>query len=102
MHTKAAKLIKLAAVFVILTILTACEDSFIDPFDNDQRYYTIYGYLDQGKNFQNARHYVRIIPVTRRPEVIETPASPQADFDGRVFLTNLNTEVTLLSVSIQV
>ncbi len=82
-------------ILIALIGLNGCDDALIDPFNNDDRYYTIYGFLDQGKNFQDAIHAVRIIPVTRRPENIETPDAPQANFDGRVFLTDLNTDQTL-------
>ena len=30
----------------LLLAVAACDDTFIDPFDNDERYYTIYGFLD--------------------------------------------------------
>jgi len=73
----------------------ACEDSFIDPFDNEDRYYTVYGFLDQMKNFEpGAVQTLRIIPITRFPERIDSPAHPQADLDAVVTTTNLNTGQT--------
>jgi hypothetical protein len=30
----------------LLVATDGCDDAFIDPFDNDGRYYTLYGYLD--------------------------------------------------------
>lgn len=81
-------------VFLSGLLFLGCEDSFIDPFENDGRYYTIYGYLDQAKNFEpGATHAFRVIPVTRRPAVIESLSSLQADIDGRVFITNTLTGV---------
>ncbi len=79
----------LAGVMTGLSV--GCEDSFIDPFDNDARYYTIYGFLDEGKNTQLlVPHEVRVIPVTRFPERITSPLNPQADLDAKVFSRDLN------------
>jgi len=72
-------------------LAAGCEDSFIDPFDNDQRYYTIYGFLDEGKNTQVlVPHEVRVIPITRFPERITSPLNPQADLDAIVFSRDLD------------
>ncbi len=72
-----------------------CDDAVIDPFKNDGKYYTIYGFLDESKNFTSgARQALRIIPVTRRAAQISSPSDPDADFDGRVFLTDVNLEQT--------
>ena len=67
-------------------LFSGCDSSFIDPFENDDRFYTIYGFLDQTTNFQpGATHAVRVIPVTRRAERIEDPSDNQASIDARVF-----------------
>ncbi len=80
---------------LIITALGGCDDAFIDPFNNDGRYYTVYGFLDESKNFSfGARQAIRVIPVTRRAARITSPTSAEADFDGRVFLTDLNLEQT--------
>ncbi len=69
-----------------LVLFSACDSSFIDPFENEDRFYTIYGFLDQTANFQpGATHAVRVIPVTRRIERIEDPSDDQASIDARVF-----------------
>ena len=74
----------------------ACDDAFIDPFANDGNYFTVYGFLDQSKNFEIAADQVlRVIPVTRLPERIESPADEQAFIDAQVFTTNLNTQETV-------
>lgn len=77
-------------LFFLLTLplfsFSACDSAFIDPFDNDDRFFTVYGYLDQTTNFQpGATHAVRVIPVTRRAERIEDPSDAQASIDARVF-----------------
>ena len=69
-----------------LVLFSACDSTSIDPFQNDDRFYTIYGFLDQTANFQpGATHALRVIPVTRRIERIETPSDDQANIDARVF-----------------
>lgn len=69
-----------------LVLFSACDSTFIDPFENEDRFYTIYGFLDQTTNFQpGARHAVRVIPVTRSAERIEDPSDGQASIDARVF-----------------
>ena len=69
-----------------VTVLLGCDSTELDPFKNDGRYFTIYGFLDQSTNFTSgASHAVRVIPITRRAEVIKTPFEPQATIDARVF-----------------
>ncbi len=82
---------KLFAIYFLGALLVSgCDTATIDPFNNDGKYYTVYGFLDQAKNFQaNAVQTIRVIPVTRRPELITSPSDPQADLDGRAFLTDM-------------
>lgn len=71
---------------LLLILISGCDSSFIDPFENEDRFFTIYGYLDQTTNFQSgATHAVRVIPVTRRAERIGDPSDEQASIDARVF-----------------
>ena len=72
-------------------LLSGCDDTFIDPFDNNDRFYTIYGYLD----VLETEHRVRVIPITRFPERIESPTDDQATIDAVVTSTDLNTGQTL-------
>lgn len=51
-----------------------------DPFSNDGKYFTIYGYLDERETF----HQVRVIPITRSPERIEDPSDGEALIDAVV------------------
>ena len=72
--------------------LSGCDSTFVDPFSNDSRFFTIYGFLDEAKNLPGAgANTVRVIPITRRAEVITSPADPQATIDARVFVINLAT-----------
>jgi len=75
----------------LLLTVAACDDAFIDPFDNDERYYTIYGFLDAVET----EHAVRVIPITRFPERITTPTNDQATIDAVVTSTDLRTGQTI-------
>ena len=79
-------------LIVLITLVSAivwpgCSDTVIDPFSNDGKYYTIYGFLD----VLETEHTVRVIPVTRHAERIGRPSDPQADIDAQVFSTDLRT-----------
>lgn len=76
----------------LLLVTASCDDTFIDPFDNNERYYTIYGFLD----VRQTEHSVRIIPVTRFPERITSPLDDQATLDGVVTSTDLVTGETII------
>lgn len=58
----------------------SCEDAVLDPFSNDGRYYTIYGYLDSLER----NHKLRVIPVTRRAQNITGPEAEGSDIDATV------------------
>lgn len=60
---------------------SGCRDTFLDPFQNEDKYYTVYGFLDPLVVEQK----IRVIPVTRFPEDIRSPSSPQAVLDAKVF-----------------
>lgn len=84
----------LGALFLLIFGL-GCEDAVIDPFNNDSKYFTVYGFLDESNNFiPGARHALRVIPVTRNAERIESPDDPQASIDARVFLTDVTDSLT--------
>ncbi|MEZ4702345.1 MAG: hypothetical protein R2834_18580 [Rhodothermales bacterium] len=73
-------------------LFAACEDSFIDPYANDERYYTLYGYLDESKNFQpGTLHAIRVIPITRSSQRILEPSDPNAQIDAAVYSIDLET-----------
>lgn len=73
----------------MLFLVGACDSTDIDPFDNEDRYFTIYGFLDE----LQVNHSVRVIPVTRFPEKITTPYSDQAFIDAAVVSTDLQSGI---------
>ncbi|MDX1546823.1 MAG: hypothetical protein R3247_07545, partial [Rhodothermales bacterium] len=82
MTRPAALLLPLALVLGL-----ACGDTGVDPFDNDGRYFTVYGYLD----VLETEHAVRVVPVTRIPQRITDPLDPEAALDAVVTSTDLTT-----------
>ena len=64
-------------------VLVSCTDTTIDPFSNDQKYFTVYGYLDA----LETHHKIRVVPVSRLSATITTPLDPQADLDAVVTTT---------------
>lgn len=75
--------IALAAVLMI----AGCDQTTFDPFDNDNRYYTVWGFLDELKT----EHVVRVVPVTRFQEDIVGPNAEGSTIDAEVFSTDLDT-----------
>lgn len=71
-------------LLVLVLLLGSCGDTVIDPFRNDEKYYTVYGFLD----ILETSHSIRVIPVTRRGELIKDPTDPDARIDARVFSTD--------------
>ena len=87
-----ARIIYLFAITAFGGLLVGgCDDAFIDPFANQNKYYTVYGYLDQTRNFEGGEQFIRVVPVTRQSARIVDPASPQASIDARVFTIDLFT-----------
>ncbi len=72
-----------------IALLSSCGDTTIDPFQNEGNYYTVYGFLDDLEN----THVLRVIPVTRRAERINSPTDDQASIDAVVYTTDLNTGI---------
>ncbi|NNF04725.1 MAG: DUF4249 family protein [Rhodothermales bacterium] len=68
-------------------LFSACDDTFVDPFDNDGRIFSVFGYLDAFAFEQK----VRVIAIKRYPERIHTVTDDQAFIDARVHSTNLVT-----------
>lgn len=77
-------------MLAVCLLLAGCDqDTFIDPFIGQDRYYTIYGFLDENET----EHYLRVIPVRRTPEVVDADDAPQAFIDAEVYSTDLNTNI---------
>jgi hypothetical protein len=84
--------IKAGLYLALLTVLLAgCDDAFIDPFDNEDRFYTVFGYLD----VLETTHAVRVVPITRQSAVIRDPSAPNAAIDAIVTSTELSTGQTV-------
>lgn len=73
--------------FGMLGVLSSCESDFIDPFENESYFYSIYGYFD----LLETEHVVRVVPVTRTPAEIRFLTDPQASIDAEVFSIDLKT-----------
>lgn len=84
---------KRSLTILILTSIwiVGCDDAFIDPFSNDGKYYTVYGFLDQTNNFQGGRQAIRVIPVTRQAALITESNVDEATIDARVFTIDQST-----------
>ncbi len=65
----------------------SCAEDFIDPFENDDRFFTIYGYIDA----QDVSHKIRVIPVTRQEAIIRNRSDLQSALDAEVTLTDQST-----------
>jgi hypothetical protein len=72
-------------ILLLVSVCSSCSDTMIDPFENEEKLFTIWGYLDQ----LSADHAVRVVPVTRFPENILSPTDPQAQIDAEVYSTDL-------------
>lgn len=66
--------------------LSACSSDFVDPFENEERYFTVYGYIDA----RQITHRIRVIPVTRHQAIIRHPSDIQAALDAEVTLTDIS------------
>ena len=74
-----------AALALVVLLVASCDSGTFDPFDNDERYFTVYGFVAE----RELDHKVRVIPVTRLAEAIDDPAHPQASIDAVVTSTDL-------------
>lgn len=77
----------LALSLCSVLLFAGCDDTFVDPFDNDGKIYSVFGFLDSFA-FQQR---VRVIEIKRYPERIRTPTDVQATIDARVHSTDLTT-----------
>jgi len=76
-------------ILVFASVALSCSDTTIDPFENDGNYFTVYGFLDDLEN----THALRVIPVTRRVENIQSPNDDQRIIDAVVYTTDMSTGV---------
>ncbi len=62
-------------------VLASCSETIIDPFDNEDRLFTIYGYLNPLDTLQT----IRIIPVSRRNEPLNGARESIKTIEAEVF-----------------
>lgn len=74
----------LGSVIIVLTFVS-CDSTNLDPFDNDDKYFTVYGFLNE----RESNHAIRVIPVSRLAERINSPSDPQASIDAVVTTTDV-------------
>jgi hypothetical protein len=79
--------IGLTTVLCCLLPLAGCDDTVIDPFENDGRIYSVWGYV----SLFETQHAVRVVPITRYPERIRHPGDVQAEIDATVTSIDLTT-----------
>ena len=77
----------LLLLLVLPMLWLGCDDTLIDPFDNDERYFTVYGFLDQ----LETEHTLRVVPISRFAENILTDNEGRGALDAEVYTTDLVT-----------
>lgn len=70
-------------ILLALGTLSGCDDTLIDPFDNEERYFTVYGHLDM----LETQHTLRVVPITRFAERIESTEG--VEIDAQVYTTDM-------------
>ncbi|NNE68937.1 MAG: hypothetical protein HKN29_01095 [Rhodothermales bacterium] len=81
--------IRLGGLLLVCLLPLSCDTGTFDPFDNGERYFTLFGYLDE----RESEHTLRVIPLSRFPAEITDPSEPQASIDGVVTSTDVRTGV---------
>ncbi|GMQ81640.1 MAG: hypothetical protein BMS9Abin05_1074 [Rhodothermia bacterium] len=76
----------LGSVVAILAF-SSCDSTDLDPFDNNEKYFTVFGFLNE----RERDHAIRVIPLSRLAERIDSPSDPQASIDAVVTTTDLTT-----------
>lgn len=79
-------------VVLVALVFSGCDETFLDPFENDSRYFTVYGFLDP----LETRQSIRVIPVTRFPEDIQAPNENNSFIDARVYTRDLTDSTSTL------
>ena len=67
--------------------LASCETALFDPFENEARYFTLFGYLDPLAH----EHVLRVVPLSRLHEPIVSAGDLHASLDAYVRTINLTT-----------
>ncbi|GAB5520634.1 MAG: hypothetical protein RhofKO_28850 [Rhodothermales bacterium] len=66
---------------------TGCSSTELDPFDNQDRFFTVWGFLDVEESVQR----IRVVPIRREPEDIANSNGQQVLIDAQVTTTELGT-----------
>jgi len=66
---------------IMVCLLASCRDTIIDPFDNEDREFTVFGYLNPLDTLQT----IRIIPVSRRNEPLNGARESIKTIEAEVF-----------------
>lgn len=72
----------------IVSIGAGCGEAFVDPFENNERFFNVYGYIDA----REYSHKIRVVPISRQEAVIRRQSDLQSMLDAEVTLTDLVTE----------
>ncbi|GAB5520633.1 MAG: hypothetical protein RhofKO_28840 [Rhodothermales bacterium] len=72
----------------MLLLLASCSSTDIEPFVDAEAPYTIWGFLDPNA----AEQHIRVIPIRRQAENIESARDASARLDAQVVLTDLETD----------
>lgn len=67
--------------------ISGCGETFVDPFENPEGIFSIYGFLDPLTTTQK----IRVVEVSRAPSVIVDPSSPEARIDAEVTTIDMTT-----------
>lgn len=72
-------------VCLTMMVLSSCRDTAIDPFRNDNRLFTIYGYLNPLDTLQT----IRIIPISRRNEELNPARESISTIEAEVYTIDM-------------
>ncbi|MEM6646518.1 MAG: hypothetical protein AAF730_09730 [Bacteroidota bacterium] len=67
--------------------VVGCSSTELDPFDNQERFFTVWGFLDVEQSVQR----IRVIPIRRTPEDIANSGGEQALIDAQVRTIDMRT-----------
>jgi len=80
-------ILSISVLLASFLVLTACDSTFVDPFEGQERYFSVYGILQTTET----EHYIRVVPIRRSIEDIIEPRDTQAKIDASVTSVDLQT-----------
>ena len=78
-------------MFGFVLVMIGCGDTSVDPFQNDDQLFSVYGFLDESRFDQ----VLRVVPVTRRGATISERVGEGATIDAVVTTKDLSTGETI-------